>query len=963
MNCTNQQWNSKTTQQKRLVVYFGWILKITIALLTVILFLLSTNSIILAEGQKAPGSIDSILYDGSDRAATPTFQGTLGSVITKSSESVFTILTEQPVATGDDIFVAIATDPNASMVITVEDSAGNSYEQVGSPVVNSGQLRTYLFISYDVNSMPSGSAITITDSTAVVAHAAVAALFAGLADVDPLDQTASSTGTGNSPSSNATSTTSQANELLIGLVGTEGPGGDSAGTWSDSFETGPRFGTTDGTEDTNVTISMGHRIVSATGAYTAAKSGITSRDWTALIATFKADTSLDKPAISTIGTPLLEFASLPGEISEEQSYTVSGEGLTAAITITAPADFEISLTSGSSFNSSIDLEPSDGVVSATEIFVRFNRASEGTSSGFLVHESSGATTRSIPISGVSAPLNPVEFNIMLARPTDESITMNIIPDGDVEFYVEYGDVSGTYTEQTGNYTGYQDEVIEFEINGLSANTRYFYRLVYHQTGISEWTSGVEHSFITQRPPGGGFTFTIISDSHLGQYGGVTADEYALYAQTLQNVAADNPDFHIDLGDTYAMDPSPLGTGMTPEEAMAAYYVERPYLGEITHSIPYFQVLGNHENEEGWNFDDFFASPDQSLAIVGMAARKYYIPVPIPNDFYTGNTDPLDEPIGGDTNHEDYYAWEWGDALFIVLDPYHYSMTWPDDYGEAYGGEGQDGEVSGDRWDWSLGIEQYLWLKDTLESSDATYKFVFSHHVTGGATPYGRGGISAAPYFEWGGYNADGTWGWGTERPASEGWDVPVHQLMVENGVDAYFHGHDHIYAAEELDGILYIEVPKPDDAGYDWQPYGYGYNEDLYPDADAIIQNSGHIRVTVTPDNATIEYVRSYLPGDGTNGVIADTRVVGSETTEILGDVNDDGLANSTDALIVLKGDVGLNISSHCPMNCGDVNGDGFVNSTDALIILKYDVGLPTAFPVEEPGCPAIITQPPGCMP
>jgi hypothetical protein len=47
-------------------------------------------------------------------------------------------------------------------------------------------------------------------------------------------------------------------------------------------------------------------------------------------------------------------------------------------------------------------------------------------------------------------------------------------------------------------------------------------------------------------------------------------------------------------------------------------------------------------------------------------------------------------------------------------------------------------------------------------------------------------------------------------------------MMVENGVTAFFHGHDHIYAREEVDGILYLECPKPDDAGYDWEPYGYG---------------------------------------------------------------------------------------------------------------------------------------------
>ncbi len=899
----------------------------------------------------------------STRAEGITYLGSLGSAATKASASEFSITTGLAITSGDDIIVAIATDPNSNIVLSVEDAAGNTYHQIGNAVVNTGQIRTYLFAAYDVNSMSSGSAIIITDSTSVTAKAAVAALFNGLADGDPLDTIASATGTGTSPSSGATSTTTQAEELLIGLVGTEGPQGDTSGTWGDSFTSGSRVGTTGDTDDTNITISLGYRFVATSGAYSASKTGITDRDWTALIATFKVDTEPEGPAIYTTGTPLNEFDCLPGGVSDEQTYNVSGEGLTEAITITAPAYFEISLTSGSGFTSELVLTPSSGVVASTPIYVRFSRESEGTSSGVIAHSSSGATTRNIPVSGTSAPLNPVDFNIMLARPTDDSITMNIIPDNDVVFYMEYGIESGSYTEQTGEYDGFEDEVIEFEIDGLSINTRYFYRIVYHQVGIVEWNNEEEHSFITQRPPESSFIFTIQSDSHLGQYGGQTADEYALYEQTLQNVLADNPDFHIDLGDTYAMDPSPLGTGMTPEEAMAAYYVERPFLGEITHSIPYFQALGNHENEEGWNFDDTFTAPDQSLAIVGMTARKYYIPVPIPDDFYAGNEDPLDEPIGGDTNHEDYYAWEWGDVLFVVLDPFHYSMTWPDDYGEGYGGEGQDGEESGDRWDWTLGKEQYLWLKETLESSDAKFKFVFSHHVTGGSTPYARGGIGAAPYFEWGGYNADDTWGWDTHRPAAEGWDMPVHQLMVENGVDIFFHGHDHIFAYEELDGIVYLEVPKPDDAGYDWEPYGYGYLEELYPDA-VMIQNSGYIRVSVTPDEVTVEYVRSYLPGDGENGTVAYSFVIpGTESEEILGDVNNDGVANSTDALIVLKGDVGLDISSHCPMNCGDVNGDGYVNSTDALIVLKYDVGLTIAFPVGELGCPATITQPPGCTP
>jgi len=81
----------------------------------------------------------------------------------------------------------------------------------------------------------------------------------------------------------------------------------------------------------------------------------------------------------------------------------------------------------------------------------------------------------------------------------------------------------------------------------------------------------------------------------------------------------------------------------------------------------------------------------------------------------------------------------------------------------------------------------------------------------------------------------------------------------------------------------------------------------------------------------------------------------------VLGDVNTDGAVNSTDALIVLSADAGLNVSMFCPMNCGDVNTDGLVNSTDALIILSYDAGMPVPFALGQPGCPSSVTPPSGC--
>ncbi len=82
-----------------------------------------------------------------------------------------------------------------------------------------------------------------------------------------------------------------------------------------------------------------------------------------------------------------------------------------------------------------------------------------------------------------------------------------------------------------------------------------------------------------------------------------------------------------------------------------------------------------------------------------------------------------------------------------------------------------------------------------------------------------------------------------------------------------------------------------------------------------------------------------------------------------LGEVNGDGLADSTDALIVLSADAGIDTEQFCPLNCGDVNGDGYVDSTDALIVLSYDAGMNVPFPVGQPGCPASVAQPPGCSP
>jgi uncharacterized repeat protein (TIGR02543 family) len=609
---------------------------------------------------------------------------------------------------------------------------------------------------------------------------------------------------------------------------------------------------------------------------------------------------------------------------------------------------------------------------------------------------------------------------LLARPTDHSITVNVVADAALQVYFKYGTISGNYPFQTGTTTSSANVPVQVVIDGLAANTGYFYKMVYSQDGGSNWTERDEHSFVTQRSQGSTFTFTITSDSHVN----IMLGNDQTWGQTLANVASESPDFNLDLGDTYAMDNVTSASG-----ADASYIFQRAStrLGKISPSIPLFIASGNHEQEEGWHLDDN-GNPANSLPVWGTNARKKYFPSPVPDDFYSGNTDTYSF-LSGDQLHEDYYSWQWGDALFIVLDPFWYTTTKPF-LGNTGGGEGSD-TGSGDRWDWTLGVKQFNWLKQTIQNSSAKYKFVFAHHMVGGSDDYVRGGAVPANLFEWGGENKDGSWGFTSRRPEAEWGSVPVHQLFVANGVSAFFHGHDHQYAYEKRDNVVYQSMPSAGFSGNGFNIYSVGtYTLKVLP-------SPGHLLVTVTPTQTTVDYIgtssgtSNYAytiqpnsesgttynltmavdpPAGGTttpsagvhsyneNTVVnitatpaagyvfeswtgnvdgasaASTTItmnadqsVTAHFTEVVtvpgkaGDMNNDGVVNSTDALIILSCDAGIDVSQFCPVNCADANGDGIVNSTDALIILSFDAGMSVPYSLGQEGCPSVVAPCPGC--
>lgn len=424
------------------------------------------------------------------------------------------------------------------------------------------------------------------------------------------------------------------------------------------------------------------------------------------------------------------------------------------------------------------------------------------------------------------PAHP--WDIILGRPSRDSITVSVLAYQPLEGFIEYE--SGKAKNKTAVQAFKASEPVEIVLKGLKPDAQYSYRFHTRANAADQFTPSAAYSFHTARPAGSSFTFTVQSDSHLDYN---TSPE--LYARTLANALADKPDFHFELGDTFMTDKY-----ANYQDAHKQYLAQRYYFGLLCHSAPLFFALGNHDGERGRSLN----GTANNMTVWSATMRKRYLPNPSPNAFYSGNTKA--EPFVGLL--QNYYSWEWGDALFIVLDPFWFTK----DRGNA------------DNWARTLGEEQYQWLRKTLAGSKTKFKFVFLHHLVGGIDRSARGGIAAAKLYEWGGRNADGSDGFKQHRP---GWEMPIHQLLMQHKVSAVFHGHDHLFAKEELDGIVYQEVPQPGHPRFE-RPrnaaeYGYAGGE--------IQGSAGHLRITVLKEKAQVDYVRSYLPqeerSERTNGV------------------------------------------------------------------------------------------------
>ncbi len=491
-------------------------------------------------------------------------------------------------------------------------------------------------------------------------------------------------------------------------------------------------------------------------------------------------------------------------------------------------------------------------------------------------------------------VNPSQFNTVLGRPTDSSIAISVLANaaGDKAF-VEYGTqldetsmniVGGQTTQPMASVNG---EPMVIDVQGLTKDTKYYYR-VHFQAGGQGDTPDNLHSFRTQRAPGRTFHFGVQGDTHPERTGKMFHAE--LFTLTMEQVRDRQPDMYFLLGDDFSIEKiiqnfkdANYGAGyafqravegaapyatyqglakpfsqqmitdgkMAPQTNAAYLEMRQKYLGIMANATSLMLVNGNHEQAHLANLGGIF----NNASIWAADGRLKYYPLPAPGGFYTGDEGKM-TPMNGyptiaaaDGLLRDYYAFTWGDALFVTIDPYwHSAEVSPDSTLFA------DPEPP---WGATLGDEQYAWLKKTLETSTAKWKFVFAHHVNGN----NRGAAAIVGRQEWGGGQ-----GFAANRP---GWDKPIHQLFADTKVTIFFQGHDHMYARERVDGVVYQEVPNPGDHSYfayncdayapatiDWQgPAGYGVYE---ADYSVRMPNTGFLDVTVSADSVRVDYIRTY---------------------------------------------------------------------------------------------------------
>jgi hypothetical protein len=266
------------------------------------------------------------------------------------------------------------------------------------------------------------------------------------------------------------------------------------------------------------------------------------------------------------------------------------------------------------------------------------------------------------------------------------------------------------------------ELLDWTVKDLSPATRYEYRVLLKQGTDESLRPAASGSFRTQRKGPASYTAVLMTDPHTGSFPPGSAPVLTL-DKVVQNASRAKAEFVLDLGDNVAWRGSREFPQTSSDGALSAYARYRRQIGPLSMQCPHFAVIGNWEGESG-------KFPEKSIETVAAVRRAL---LPGPND--------QTYPQGGSAR-EDYYAFSWGDALYVMLNIQTYSKpSNPDRLPSRMADVNQITE-------WTLGEKQMAWFETTLKNATERFRFVCIHHPAGGNagdalnTVYGRGGARA-----------------------------------------------------------------------------------------------------------------------------------------------------------------------------------------------------------------------------
>jgi hypothetical protein len=194
--------------------------------------------------------------------------------------------------------------------------------------------------------------------------------------------------------------------------------------------------------------------------------------------------------------------------------------------------------------------------------------------------------------GPAASMADAGIGLVLGRPTDRAIAASVLAPTAIEAFIEYGTAPGQYSQKTPVEPGTGGMPFEIGLARLRPNTRYYYRLQLRTRGSTSFGAAPPQTFVTARARGAAFAFGVQGDSHPERAGKMY--DASLYRQTMDLVAAEQPDLYVMLGDDFSIEQLIGQKTISRATVNQVYANQRPFVSRMAGSTALFLVNGNQE---------------------------------------------------------------------------------------------------------------------------------------------------------------------------------------------------------------------------------------------------------------------------------------------------------------------------------------------------------------------------------